>query len=232
MSRATRTKPSWATKRATMELDSAKPVERSSTVREPSSGPRTVLFVIGGISWSEVRACHRVSEELNREIIIGSTRILTPSTMMDMLADIHHSSPSRRPRNPFSSRSQHPPQLSSNSYNAPPARQAASVPQRQHSSRESPTSQDRIPSRSQYSREGPVEILSGTRTVVGGERNHSIHAQRQYEPSSTTRSASLANPGGSPVYGSRQESRATFSDPQLDQSDSRKEKSRWFSKKK
>jgi hypothetical protein len=226
-----------------MELETAKPIERSATVRDSSNGPRVVLFVIGGISWSEIRACHRISKELNREIVIGSTRILTPSTTMDMLAELHHSSPSRRPRNPFSSRSQAP-QSPSNGASAinprthsqprsqePLAREGSSIPQRQHSSRESPPSRDRIPSRSHNTRDWSDEVFNGPRTVVGTERNQSIplYARRELEPSPTTRGASLAGPG---AYASRSESRVASSDPQLDHPTAQKEKNRWFSKRK
>lgn len=226
-----------------MELDSVKLIERSATVRNSSNGPRIVLFVIGGISWSEIRACHRVSKELGREIVIGSTRILIPSTTMDMLAELHHSSPSRRPTNPFSSRSQAPQNSSSNVAAANPrarsqpelneslVREGSSIPQRQHSSRGSSSSRDRIPSRSHIPNERSDGMYTGPRTIVGTERNQSIplYARREQDPSPTTRGASLAGPG---AYTSRSESRMASSDPQLDPSNTQKEKNRWFSKRK
>ncbi|KAJ1933432.1 syntaxin binding protein 1, partial [Linderina macrospora] len=40
--------------------------------------PRVVLFVIGGVTYSEVRAADEIARKYGREVIIGSTHMLTP----------------------------------------------------------------------------------------------------------------------------------------------------------
>merc|ERR1740130_2043936 len=41
-------------------------------------GPRLIVFVAGGITWSEVKCLHRISKQMKREIVIASTHISTP----------------------------------------------------------------------------------------------------------------------------------------------------------
>ncbi|XP_026189916.1 syntaxin-binding protein 1 [Cyclospora cayetanensis] len=51
------------------------------------SKPRLVVFVLGGILHSEMRCAYEVSNELNCEIFIGSTNILTPSQLLKQLKE-------------------------------------------------------------------------------------------------------------------------------------------------
>ena len=64
-----RTKPSWATKKT---LSSGPPKRDETPVSSIShSGPRLIIFVIGGMTYSEIRSCHQVSDEFKRGILIG-----------------------------------------------------------------------------------------------------------------------------------------------------------------
>ena len=48
----------------------------------PASGRRLIVFVIGGMSYSELRCVHEVGRALNREILAGATSMLTPQTFL------------------------------------------------------------------------------------------------------------------------------------------------------
>lgn len=52
---------------------------------ENKEAPRIIIFMIGGVCYSEVRQCYLLGEELNREIFIGSTHILTPNEYIKLL---------------------------------------------------------------------------------------------------------------------------------------------------
>ena len=45
---------------------------------EASTGRRPIVFVLGGLTYSELRSMHELSRSLGREIIVGSTDMLTP----------------------------------------------------------------------------------------------------------------------------------------------------------
>lgn len=51
-------------------------------------GPTIILFVVGGMTYSEMRAVYEASDATNCEVIIGSTHIITPSRFMDQLKDL------------------------------------------------------------------------------------------------------------------------------------------------
>ncbi|ORX91203.1 Sec1-like protein [Basidiobolus meristosporus CBS 931.73] len=46
---------------------------------------RIILFMIGGMTHSEMRSVYEISKELNREVIIGSTHVLPPWGFLDSL---------------------------------------------------------------------------------------------------------------------------------------------------
>jgi len=46
-------------------------------------GPRIIIFILGGMSYAEMREVYEMVKEYNRDIIIGSTGILTPKSFMD-----------------------------------------------------------------------------------------------------------------------------------------------------
>ena len=43
------------------------------------TGERLILFFLGGISWSELRAVYEAARKYKRDILIGTTQMLTPA---------------------------------------------------------------------------------------------------------------------------------------------------------
>lgn len=61
---------------------------RTAAIATRTSGPKLIIYVMGSISYSEMRCAHLVSEARTRsrmEIIIGSDNILTPEQYLDKL---------------------------------------------------------------------------------------------------------------------------------------------------
>jgi len=50
-----------------------------------ATGRRLIVFVLGGITYSEARSMHEVAATLGREMILGSTALLTPSGYLSAL---------------------------------------------------------------------------------------------------------------------------------------------------
>ncbi|CAI5500707.1 unnamed protein product [Closterium sp. Naga37s-1] len=77
---------SWALKGVGME-------EKSSSSERPSvsaassgqKGRRLFVFIVGGMSRSEIRVAHMLSQQLNREVIIGSTSLDTPNKFIQKM---------------------------------------------------------------------------------------------------------------------------------------------------
>jgi hypothetical protein len=65
------------------------------------SSPRIILFVLGGMTFSEIKSVHQLSKELKRDIYIASTHVLNPTRFMSSLMDLNHSTPKQRSKNPF-----------------------------------------------------------------------------------------------------------------------------------
>ncbi|KAJ2686059.1 syntaxin binding protein 1 [Coemansia spiralis] len=49
---------------------------------------RVILFVIGGVTYSEVRAAEEISAKYNREVIVGSTHIVEPSAYLKEVSSL------------------------------------------------------------------------------------------------------------------------------------------------
>ena len=56
------------------------------------SGPRTIVFMVGGISYSEICAARDVMENESSEIIVGSTAFVSPKDFMGDLSKLSEQS--------------------------------------------------------------------------------------------------------------------------------------------
>ncbi|GAB5585417.1 syntaxin binding protein 1 [Umbelopsis nana] len=52
---------------------------------KPPSGPPVIIFVAGGITYSEIRSAYELAEAYDREVYIGSTHIITPNQFIEDL---------------------------------------------------------------------------------------------------------------------------------------------------
>ena len=68
--------------------DRAGSSSKSSKSSTNFTGPRNLVFMIGGLSFSELRVAREIMEKESREVIIGSTAFLSPQDFLDDLASL------------------------------------------------------------------------------------------------------------------------------------------------
>jgi len=79
--RTTKKKAGWA--------DAKKNKDKKDVVEEPTfSGPRLIVFIVGGMTHSEMRTAYECTKKLSREVIIGSTHLLTPKSFISTVGEI------------------------------------------------------------------------------------------------------------------------------------------------
>jgi len=59
--------------------------ERKSEVGSSPTGGRIIIFIAGGMTHSEMRCTYEISQKLNREVVLGSNVILTPTNFITEL---------------------------------------------------------------------------------------------------------------------------------------------------
>ncbi|ORX52338.1 Sec1-like protein [Hesseltinella vesiculosa] len=59
-----------------------------TTTSKPPSGPPVIIFVAGGITWSEARSAYELAATFDREVYIGSTHILSPDSFVRSLGNL------------------------------------------------------------------------------------------------------------------------------------------------
>ena len=65
---------------------SSRPTKGGNSASEaPAQGRRLIVFVLGGLCYSELRALHEISRMTGRDILIGSTSMLTPKEYLASL---------------------------------------------------------------------------------------------------------------------------------------------------
>nr|KAJ3420001.1 vacuolar sorting protein VPS33/slp1 [Polyrhizophydium stewartii] len=85
-------KKTWATRKpTTASASSLQQQQAAARVDEDlrQNGPRIILFVLGGITYSEMRAVYELRKDLRRDVIIGSTHIWQPDGFVEALKDLH-----------------------------------------------------------------------------------------------------------------------------------------------
>lgn len=56
-------------------------------------GKHIVVFVIGGLTRSEIRTAHKLSVKLGREVLLGSTSMETPTSFLNKLSELGSPTP-------------------------------------------------------------------------------------------------------------------------------------------
>ncbi|CAO3619991.1 unnamed protein product [Mucor hiemalis] len=55
---------------------------------KPPSGPPIIIFIVGGMTYSEIRSAYEIAETFDREVYIGSTHIITPDKFVEDLGNL------------------------------------------------------------------------------------------------------------------------------------------------
>lgn len=55
---------------------------------KPPSGPPIIIFIVGGMTYSEIRSAYEIAETFDREVYIGSTHIITPDKFVKDLSNL------------------------------------------------------------------------------------------------------------------------------------------------
>ncbi|KAI7892453.1 Sec1-like protein [Mucor mucedo] len=55
---------------------------------KPPSGPPIIIFIVGGMTYSEIRSAYEIAETFDREVYIGSTHIITPDKFVEDLGKL------------------------------------------------------------------------------------------------------------------------------------------------
>lgn len=61
---------------------------KAGTDSSPSAFPRLIIFVLGGVTQSEIRSVYELSTDLHREIFIGSTHLITPKSYLEQVSHL------------------------------------------------------------------------------------------------------------------------------------------------
>lgn len=84
LSRRTR-RPTWARPRNSDDGYSSDSVLRHASSDFKKMGRRIFVFIVGGATRSELRACHKLTTKLKREVILGSSSIDDPAQFLTKL---------------------------------------------------------------------------------------------------------------------------------------------------
>ncbi|KNC76522.1 hypothetical protein SARC_10978 [Sphaeroforma arctica JP610] len=74
-----RSKPGWAKAKDKKDKTDKKNVATS----DGFAGPRLIIYVIGGMSYSEIRAVYELTKKFNRSVLIGSDQRMIPALFLE-----------------------------------------------------------------------------------------------------------------------------------------------------
>ncbi|XP_057977797.1 SNARE-interacting protein KEULE isoform X2 [Malania oleifera] len=77
--------PTWARPRNSDDGYSSDSILRHATSDFKKMGQRIFVFIVGGATRSELRVCHKLTEKLNREVVLGSTSLDDPPQFITKL---------------------------------------------------------------------------------------------------------------------------------------------------
>ena len=78
------TNSSWHTKSAASDTTSILGGnDKKQDEDQRKKGGRVILFIVGGMTYSEMRAAYEVGNAAKKDVIIGSTHLITPTKMID-----------------------------------------------------------------------------------------------------------------------------------------------------
>eukprot|EP01135_Chromosphaera_perkinsii_P000039 Nk52_evm18s16 gene=Nk52_evmTU18s16 len=80
------TKPGWA---RTKEKKIGQEKESTVYKLDNLTGSRIIVFINGGMSYSEMRSAYEVTKDRQREVLIGSTSVYPPTGFLDELKTVH-----------------------------------------------------------------------------------------------------------------------------------------------
>lgn len=82
-----------ATKMAGTSLRSTKPSWQKKTNETQEKLPKNIIFIIGGMTYSEMRTIYEISAATKKEFVLGSTHIMNPSSFIEDLKILRDSNP-------------------------------------------------------------------------------------------------------------------------------------------
>jgi hypothetical protein len=80
--------PKWADAKNKAPASASNVLQNEEFLSTASKYPRYIVFVAGGMTYSEVRTAYEVSKRDNRHCYIGSTHIITPKTFVESLEEL------------------------------------------------------------------------------------------------------------------------------------------------
>ncbi|KAL1916713.1 uncharacterized protein VTP21DRAFT_5417 [Calcarisporiella thermophila] len=69
------------------------PGSSGSSAGAPATGPRVMVFVIGGVTYSEMRSVYEAARQHGRDVLLGATHVWTPRQFMEDLSWLHRGIP-------------------------------------------------------------------------------------------------------------------------------------------
>ncbi|WZZ41308.1 hypothetical protein YC2023_037567 [Brassica napus] len=81
--------PSWARRHLSDDGYFSDSVLGRASSCIKKKGRRIFVFIVGGATRSELRACHKLTEKLDREIILGSSSFLDPHTFLTKMKQMN-----------------------------------------------------------------------------------------------------------------------------------------------